>query len=158
MTGWALAILLLLLGLAGAVLPFLPGPPLILLAAIVHKWFLPEYLSLATLAALTAITLASALAEAALAWAGAKWLGAGKWGIGGAAVGAFLGLFIGGLGMIPGAVVGAAFAEWWLARRAPDEAARAALGAAVGLLAGRAAQLGLSLVMALLLVLDWFAY
>lgn len=158
MIAWVLAVGLLLLGLAGAVLPFLPGPPLILLAAVLHKLLLPGYLGVSTLVALTAITLVSALAEAALAWAGAKWLGAGRWGIGGAAVGAVIGLFFAGVGMIPGAVIGAAVAEWWLARRTPPEAARAALGAAVGLLAGRAAQAGLSILMALLLVLDWFAY
>lgn len=158
MTAWILAVLLLLLGLAGAVLPFLPGPPLILLAAVLHKILLPEYVAISTVVVLTGITLVSALAEAALAWAGAKWLGAGKWGIGGAAAGALIGLFFAGIGMIPGAVIGAALAEWWLAKRTPPEAAKAALGAAVGLLAGRAAQVGLSLVMALLLVLDWFVY
>ncbi|MBI4425930.1 MAG: DUF456 family protein [Elusimicrobia bacterium] len=155
---FALATALILLGLAGVFLPLLPGAPLILLAAVVHKLLAPGYLGAWTLAALTGLALLAALAEAALAWAGARWLGAGGYGIAGAGVGALLGLLWGGLGLLPGAVLGAALAEWWLARRTPPEAARAALGAAMGLLAGRAAQAGISVFMAVLIVLDWFLY
>lgn len=158
MTGWILAVALLLAGLAGVVFPLLPSAPLILLAAFVHKIFLPSYLGAKTLIALTCLTGLSVLAEAALAWAGARWLGAGRYGIAGAGVGALLGIFWGGIGMIPGAVIGAGLAEWWLARRTPPEAARAALGAALGLLAGRAAQALIAVSMAALIVLDWFVY
>lgn len=157
MTGWVIAVLLLLAGLAGVFVPFLPGAPLILLAAIVHKLLLPDYLSAATLLALTALTALSVLAEAALAWAGARWFGAGGYGIAGAGVGALLGIFFGGIGMLPGAVIGAGLAEWWLARRTPPEAARAALGAAAGFLAGRAAQAAVAVLMAVLLVVDWLS-
>ncbi len=52
---WTLAVALILLGIAGSVLPGLPGAPLILLAAVIHKVYLPPYLSWWVVAALAAL-------------------------------------------------------------------------------------------------------
>lgn len=153
---WTAAALLLVAGLAGAVLPILPGGPLILAAAVLHKAFLPSYLSWWTVVILALLAAASMVMDAALAAAGGRRLGATAWGILGAGVGATVGMFFGPLGMLAGAVAGAVAAEVGLAGRALAPAARAGAGAALGLLASVAAKGITATAMILLFLFDCF--
>lgn len=104
---WVVTVLLLLTGAAGAVLPLLPGAPLILAAALWLEYFLPAYLSWWTIGGLAFLTVLSLLLDLAVPAA----LGATKRALFGAVIGAFIGFFFGGVGAIVGAVAGAALAE-----------------------------------------------
>jgi uncharacterized protein YqgC (DUF456 family) len=148
--------LLLLLGLAGSVLPFLPGPPLIIAAALIyalatdfHPVGLLELLILAGLAlvAYGVDYLASAV--------GAKKLGASAWGVVGAILGAVVGAFFGPAGLLLGPLVGAVAGEL-LRGRDFSESLRGGLGAVIGALGGAVVKLGLAVVMvALFLFWAW---
>lgn len=153
---WTVTCILIILGLAGSVLPALPGAPLIVLAALIHKIFLPGFISWWTVAALAAMALLSVLLDALFAVAGARWFKATLWGVLGAGAGALLGLLGGILGVLAGAVLGAVAAERLLARRSPEDAVRAGLGAGLGMLAAGAGKLAIALAMtALFLFACW---
>lgn len=151
---WLAVVLLILLGLAGTLLPGLPGGPLIFGAAALHKLLLPGYLSWGTVISLALLAFLAQLAEVALTAAGARTFGATGWGILGGACGALVGLLWGPPGILAGAVLGAAACEMGFAGRPFQEAARAGLGAALGLLASAVGRVAVALLMVLLFVLD----
>lgn len=151
---WLLTALLTVIGVAGAVVPGLPGAPLILAAAVLHRWLLPGFVSGWTLGVLSLLAALSVVVDVLCGMAGVKRFGGGRWGALGAALGAAIGLFFGPFGLIAGAVLGAAACEVACDRRAVDDALKAGLGAALGLLIGTAARLGLALLMAAWLAAD----
>jgi hypothetical protein len=139
--------LLMLLGLAGAVLPALPGAPLILLGAAVHALatgFTPiGWGRLAILAGLAALAYAGAHVGSAV---GTRRYGGSRWAIAGALLGALAGLFLGPLGLLVGPVVGAVAAELAHSRDL-RHSIRTGVGAGLGLLAGTVAHFALALTM-----------
>jgi len=137
-TTFALTLLIMLVGLAGALLPGLPGTPLIALAALGHRWILGDH-GAATWVLLTLIVVAvfSAVLDFAAASYGAQRLGATGRGMVGAAIGGLLGLWWPPLGWIAGPLLGAILGEW-IGGRPWSEAGSAGVGAALGLIAGTA--------------------
>jgi uncharacterized protein YqgC (DUF456 family) len=152
---WAGAFALIVLGVAGSVLPGLPGAPLILAAALLHRLLLPGYVSLWTLLVLGVLTLVSLAADWVLGAAGARAFGGGKWSLLGAPLGALLGLPFGLFGLLAGAVLGAAALEALCAGRSAPDALKAGLGAGLGVVAGTAGRLALALAMSAWLVADF---
>lgn len=137
-TAFALTLLIMLVGWAGALLPGLPGTPLIALAALGHRWILGDN-GAATWVLITLIVVAvfSAALDFAAASYGAQRLGATWRGMVGAAIGGLLGLWWPPLGWIAGPLLGAILGEW-IGGRPWSEAGSAGVGAALGLIAGTA--------------------
>jgi uncharacterized protein YqgC (DUF456 family) len=138
-----------LLGLAGCVLPVLPGPPLsfvglLLLALINH--FLPP-LTPTLIIVMAIITLAVTVAEYILPLVSAKRYGASKWGIWGSVLGMAIGIFFSPFGMLLGAFIGAVAVEW-LVQKEKGRAIKAGWGVFIGSLVGTALKLGASGMMA----------
>jgi uncharacterized protein len=139
--------LLFVAGLVGSIVPWLPGPLLVLagalLWAIVTDFQTLGWGRLAILAGLTAVAAALGFLAAAL---GAGRYGASRWGVAGAIVGALVGMFFGPLGLLVGCVAGAVVGELL---RGADLAGsvRSGIGALVGLLAGLVADLVVSIAM-----------
>jgi len=150
---WIAAAVLVALGLAGLVLPALPGAPLLFLGLVCAAWAEGfAYVGagwLAVLGALAALSYPIDLAAGAL---GARRFGASGRAILGAAAGALVGLFFGPLGLVLGPFLGAALAELSL-RRDLRQAGRSGLGATMGLVLGVAAKL--SLAVAILGLFAW---
>ena len=139
---------LILLGLAGTLLPVLPGTPLILTGLIVAAWIddfqrvgwiTILFLSLLTVLAIAVDYLASAL--------GAKTLGASKYAMIGAALGALVGLLFGLVGVLIAPFIGAVLGELIYRQGNFAQAGKAGLGAWLGLLFGTVAKLVLALMM-----------
>ncbi|MFA6318858.1 MAG: DUF456 domain-containing protein [Elusimicrobiota bacterium] len=151
---WALSLLLMAAGLAGTLVPAVPGTPLILAGAVLHKVFLPGILSWWTLAAMALLAAIGVAAEFLGAAIGGERFGATRWGVVGAVVGAFIGLFFGPVGLALGAVLGAAAGELGGARRPLAASLRAAVGAGLGLLASFAGHILIALTMIAAFVLD----
>ena len=109
---WIIAVLLMLIGIAGTVLPAIPGVPLIfvgmLLAAWINDFQLISALTVIVMAILAAIAIVTDYVAAALS---AKRAGASKLGIIGAAVGTVAGLFTGLWGLVFMPLAGAAIGE-----------------------------------------------
>lgn len=152
---WLLTAVLVLAGVAGAVLPGLPGAPLILVAAVAHRLLLPGYVSAWSIVVLAVLSVLTVVADWALGAAGARAFGGSKWSFIGAPVGALLGLPFGLVGILVGAVLGAAALEALVAGRSAPEALKAGLGAGLGVIAGTAGRLALAVGMAVWLVADF---
>lgn len=153
---WILAVVLVAAGLAGTVLPGLPGAPLVLaglLAAAAADGFVhtgwPTFVAVGLLAA---ASLGVDLVASAL---GARRFGASPRALVGAAVGAIVGLFFGLPGLVIGPFAGAVLGEW-TARRDLAQAGRAGLGTFLGLLLGAAAKAALALAMVAVFAGAWF--
>ena len=151
---WLATTLLIITGVAGSVVPGLPGAPLILVAAVLHRWLLPGYVSAWTIGALAALAALSVVVDAVCGVLGVRRFGGGRWAMLGAGIGAALGLFFSPLGLIVGAIAGAAFCEMAFDRRVWNDALKAGLGAGLGLLIGTAARFGLALFVAAWFVTD----
>lgn len=151
-------VLLVLTGIVGSVLPGLPGPILIFVAGCFEWWFLPAFVSPWTLVALAVLSAISFAADWAFVAVGAKVFGGSRWSWAGAPVGALIGLPFGLAGMLVGAVLGAAVAEAVFAGRKAPDALKAGLGAALGVLAGTAGRVMISLAMAFLLLANYLLH
>jgi len=153
---WVIIGALLLLGLAGTIVPFLPGTPLIVIAALVHAiaydWAPIGWGRLLILSALAALGYAAAhLASAA----GARRAGGSGSAVAGAILGGVVGIFFGIPGLLLGPPVGAIAGELL---RGGDVATsvRTGLAAFTGMLAGAVANLAIA-VMMIGLFLWWVA-
>jgi uncharacterized protein len=146
---WILAAAGVLLGLAGLVLPLLPGTPLLLGGLWLAAW-LGDYAQVG-IAALLVLALMAALAwlvDYLAAVIGVRRAGASGQAVAGAGAGAVLGLFGGLPGLLVGPIAGAMTGEW-VARRNPAQATRAGLAAGLGFLLAAVVKLGIGLAMVL---------
>jgi uncharacterized protein YqgC (DUF456 family) len=150
---WVLAVVLVVVGIAGTLLPALPGTILVFAGLFVAAWadgF--TRVGWPTLALLGLLTVLSYLVDLAAAAAGVRKFGASKRAAVGAALGTLLGLFFGLPGLIIGPFAGALVGEIW-ARRGFEGATRAGLGAWLGFLLGAVVKLAIVFAMVGLFVL-----
>lgn len=140
-------IILLIGGIVGCIVPFLPGPPLaygslILLQLTDYKPFTSNFLVIWAL-----ITLAVVIADYYIPIWGTKKFGGTKAGVWGATVGLIIGMFLfPPFGMIIGPFIGAFVGEM-LNNQDSSKALRSATGSFIGFVAGTFMKLGISIVM-----------
>lgn len=151
---WLLAGLLIVLGLAGLVVPILPGIPLVFAGLVAAAWAEDfAYVGGATLAILGVLALLSYLVDLLASAFGAKRFGASPRAVVGAALGALVGIFLGLPGIVLGPFVGAVAGE--LSRHGSLRAAtHAGIGATLGLLFGALLKIALAFAMVGVFVLD----
>ena len=152
---WTLAVVLIVIGLAGIVLPALPGTWLVFAGLLVAAWadgFMR--VSVATIVVLGVIAAASYAVDFVAAALGAKHLGASKRAAAGAALGTLLGLFLGLPGIILGPFIGAVIGELTL-QRDLRLAGRAGVAAWIGFLIGTVVKVGIAFVMLGIFLLAW---
>lgn len=109
---WLLAGLMVIAGLAGTVIPAMPGVPLVFAGLFVGAW-------IGDFQAVGWVTIGILAALAAVAWivdfvagaAGARYLGASSRAFWGATLGAIVGIFFGLVGMLLGPFIGAMIGE-----------------------------------------------
>jgi len=145
--GLSLALLIMLTGLVGNVIPALPGTPLVLAGAVAHRlYFGATSASNTVLVALVLMALLALLLDLLATMLGAKKFGATWRGALGAVVGGVVGLFFSLPGIILGPFIGATLFEL-LGRKEFKPAARAGIGAVVGLLLGVVGKCSISVIM-----------
>lgn len=153
---WILAALLVLVGLAGSVLPALPGVPLVFGGLLVAAWAddfeRVTWLTLVVLGLLTVVSFAIDLAATAL---GAQRVGATRLAIVGALIGTLAGVFLGIPGLILGPFVGAVAGEM-ISHGKMEQAARAGVATWMGLIFGTLAKLALVFTMLGVFALAYF--
>jgi uncharacterized protein YqgC (DUF456 family) len=144
---WALAVLLVLVGLAGTILPALPGVPMVFaglfLAAYIGNFTRIGWPTLTLLGVLTALAIAADFVATLL---GAKRAGASKLALIGAAIGSVLGVFSGLWGLFLFPFVGAVAGEY-IARQQLTQASRVGLATWLGMMIGVLAKLAIALTM-----------
>ncbi len=132
-----LAVILMLAGIAGCVLPFLPGPPLSYIALLIVACMDGSQISKNTLIAAGVATVAVALLDYLTPIWGTKWYGGSKQGVWGATVGMIIGIFLfPPFGLIIGTFAGAFIGEMINDTTNTNKALRAALGSVIGFLIG----------------------
>jgi hypothetical protein len=138
-----------LLGIAGCVLPILPGPVLsflgLLLLALLKQFSPPLTPTLIMIMALLALGVT--VGDYVIPLWGAKSYGATKWGIWGSVIGMAIGIFFSPFGMLLGALIGAVAVEL-LVQKEKGKALRAGWGVILGSLLGAVLKLGVSGMMA----------
>ena len=97
---WALAGILVLVGLAGTILPALPGVPFVFGGLLIVAW-LGEFQRIGwpTLTILAVLTAFAVLVDLLATLLGAKRVGASKLALLGAAIGSIIGIFFGLVGI-----------------------------------------------------------
>jgi uncharacterized protein YqgC (DUF456 family) len=144
---FVLGAILALIGLAGMLLPVIPGAPILFSGLVLAAWaddFV--YVGTGTLVLLGVLAVLTYLVDLLAGAFGVKKFGASPRAMIGAAAGALLGLFFGLLGVIIGPFIGASIGELTTSRHL-GTAGRAGVGAAVGLAIGAAAKLALAFTM-----------
>jgi uncharacterized protein YqgC (DUF456 family) len=144
---WILGVGMVAIGLAGIVLPALPGHMLILGGLIVAAWadgF--RHVSGWTLGVIALIALASYGIDFVSAAVSTRKLGASRRAMAGAAIGTLGGLFFGLPGLIAGPFVGAVIGEL-TETRDMRQAGRAGLAATIGFAIGTAVKVAFAFVM-----------
>jgi hypothetical protein len=158
---WVLAICLVLVGLAGTVLPFLPGPPLMLLGMLVAAW-IGNFARIGpwTLSILTVLTLVAVIVDLVAAAFGARRVGASRQAVLGAGVGTVVGIFLGLPGLILGPFIGAVAGELAARRRITRAGTHAAvnigIGAWIGFVVGAVAKLAVAFTMLGVFAAAWY--
>jgi len=144
---WIVVVVLVLAGLAGTVLPALPGIPLIFGGVLLAAWIedfqrIPGWV-IGVLAVLAVIGVAVDYVAAALS---ARRVGASRQGIIGAALGTVAGVVTGLWGLIFMPLVGAAIGEF-IAHRDALRAGKVGLATWFGLLVGTAVKIAVAFTM-----------
>lgn len=141
-------IILLLAGIAGCIVPFLPGPPLAYGSLILLQLTSKQPFTDNFLVAWALVTLAVLLVDYIIPVWGTKRFGGTKGGTWGATVGLIVGIFIiPPWGIILGPFIGA-YAGELVNGQDSKKALRSATGSFIGFLTGTFMKLGISLVMA----------
>ncbi len=144
---WVLCAALIVLGLAGTVLPVVPGTVLVWGGIVLGAW-IDDFTRVGT----TTLVVVSVLAV--LAWGldyvaglmGAQKAGASKQALLGAAVGTVVGLFMGLVGVLFMPLVGAAVGEY-LARKDQSRAVKVGVATWIGIMVGLIAKVVLAFIM-----------
>ncbi len=144
---WVLAVALILLGLAGTVLPALPGTAFVLAGIVLAAW-IDDFTRIG------AVTISIVAVLAVIAWVldyvagllGAQKAGASRQALVGAALGTVAGLFMGLVGVLFMPLVGAAVGEY-LAHRDKRQAVQVGVATWLGIMAGMLAKVAIAFVM-----------
>lgn len=146
-----IGIICVILGVAGCILPIIPGPPItyvsLLLLQITEKENRP--FSTETLIIWAVVTILVTVLDYIVPIWGTKKFGGSKYGTWGSTIGLIIGLFLGPVGIILGPFFGALVGEL-IGGKQSREALRAGFGAFIGFLTGVFLKLVVSVWMAVL--------
>ncbi|MGD8346961.1 MAG: DUF456 domain-containing protein [Lysobacterales bacterium] len=154
---WLLAVLIVLAGVAGTVIPALPGAPLVFAGLFLGAWIGGfQAVGWFTVGILGALALAAWVVDFIASALGARYLGASVRAFWGAAIGAIAGLFFGLPGFLLGPFIGAVIGE--LSGGADIvRSGRAGLGAWLGMIVATALKLALVFLMIGIFTLSLFS-
>ena len=144
---WVLATLIVIAGLAGTVIPALPGVPLVFLGLFVGAWVGQfEAVGWGTLGTLAILALIAWFIDFLAGAMGARYLGASSRAFWGATIGAIVGIFFGIAGMLLGPFIGAVVGEL-SGGSTMVQSGRAGVGAWIGMVIATALKLALAFLM-----------
>ncbi|MBB5862675.1 DUF456 domain-containing protein [Xanthomonas sp. 3058] len=153
---YVLAGALVLVGLAGVVLPALPGLPLVLAGLLVAAWadgF--NHVGGIPLVVLGLITALSFVVDFLATLYGAQRVGASKLALWGSVIGAIVGIFFMPIGLFVGPFAGAWIGEYYQTRKT-GQATKVGIGTWLGIMLGTATKLALGLCMLGVFAIAWF--
>lgn len=145
--GWILSGGLIVLGLAGIVLPALPGTILVLAGIVLGAW-LDDFTRVGwvTVTLVTVLAVVAWLLDYAAGLMGAKRAGASRQAMVGAAVGTVAGIFMGLVGVLFMPLVGAAVGQY-MAEKDHNRALKVGISTWLGIMAGMVAKVVIAFMM-----------
>ncbi len=156
------AAVLILIGIAGTLLPAIPGLPLVFIGLLLAAWadhF--ERVGAITLVVLAFLTVISLVVDYWASAKGAERTGASRLAVLGAAIGTLATFVLGPIGLFVGPFIGAAIGEIIhrrsLAGGDLGDATKIGVGATLGAIFGIVLKLGIAFLMLGLFALAWFA-
>lgn len=153
---YLIAVVSILVGLAGIVLPALPGVPLVFLGLLLAAWadgF--AHVGWPTLTALAVLTVFSFVVDILATVVGAQRVGASRKALWGTFIGSFVGLLFMPIGLLAGPLLGALAGEYWHTREL-GRSTRVGLATWLGILLGVALKLALVVAMIGLFAFAWY--
>lgn len=140
---WIVAVLLIAVGVAGVVLPALPGVVFVFLGILLAAW-IDDFARIGglTLGVLAALAVIAFVIDYLASTVAAKRAGATRLGLLGAAIGTVLGIFTGFIGLLFMPLVGAAVGEF-LGHRDAIRAGQVGVATWIGLLVGTVAKIAI---------------
>lgn len=140
---WLIAIVMIVAGVFGTVLPALPGVAFVFGGILLAAWA-DDFTRISgwTIAALAALTVVAFVVDYVAAAAGARKAGASRLAIVGAALGTIAGVFTGLVGLLFLPLAGAAIGEF-IARRDVLRAGKAGIATWLGLVVGTAVKVAI---------------
>jgi uncharacterized protein YqgC (DUF456 family) len=144
---WSLVVVLIVAGVAGTLLPALPGSALVFGGLLLGAW-IDDFtrVSGVTVAVLGVLTVISWIVDYLSGLLGAKKVGATRQAVIGAAIGTLLGIFTGLWGLIFMPLVGAAIGEY-LAIRDTARAGRVGVATWIGMMIGAVVKIAITFLM-----------
>jgi uncharacterized protein len=153
---WIAAVLLIIVGVAGTILPALPGIPLIFGGVLLAAWIDDfQRIGTWTLVVLAVLAIFGVAVDYVAAALSAQRVGASRQGIIGAALGTLAGIFTGLWGLVFMPLVGAAIGEF-LAHRDALRAGKVGVATWFGLLVGTAVKIAVAFTMIGVFVFAFF--
>jgi uncharacterized protein YqgC (DUF456 family) len=150
---WIIGAILTFTGLAGLLLPIVPGVPVLFLGLLMGAWAEDfHHIGFWTLLILAAMAALTYVVEFVASVVGVKKYGGSNRAMAGASLGGIVGIFMGIPGILFGPFVGAVLGELSL-QRSLDEASRAGIGTVVGMAIGVAGKFAIGIAMIGLFVL-----
>jgi uncharacterized protein len=144
---WVLAVLVIIAGLAGTVVPALPGVPMVFLGLLFGAWIGHfEIIGWTTIGILAALAIIASVVDFLAGAAGARYLGASSRAFWGATIGAIAGIFFGLVGMLLGPFIGAVLGELSGGSNMA-QSGRAGFGAWIGMVLATAVKLAIAFLM-----------
>ncbi len=138
--------ILMIAGIAGCLLPFIPGPPLTYFGLLALQLQQIAPFSTRFLIIWALIVIAITVADYLVPVYGTQRFGGTRYGIWGCTLGLIVGFWLGPAGIIAGPLLGAFLGEW-IGHQNADKAFKAAFGSFIGFLFGTLLKLVASVVM-----------
>jgi uncharacterized protein len=144
---WILSATLIVVGLAGTVLPALPGTLFVLAGIILGAW-IDDFTRIGwfSVVAVSVLAVIAWVLDYVAGLLGAKKAGASRYAIAGAAIGTVVGIFMGLIGVLFMPLVGAALGEY-LARKNQQQAIKVGISTWLGIMAGLVAKVVIAFMM-----------
>ena len=144
---WILAVLIIIAGLAGTVVPALPGVPLVFLGLLIGAWIGNfEIVGWTTIGILAVLAIIAWVVDFLAGAAGTRYAGASSRAFWGATIGAIAGIFFGIVGMLLGPFIGAVLGELSGGSNMV-QSGRAGFGAWIGMVIATAIKLAIAFLM-----------
>lgn len=153
---WVVTACLLMLGLVGTLVPFLPGHLILFFAAVGHWLMLRQDSGVEwlTLVVLGFLLISSQVFEFLSGAAGTRWFGGTRWGAAGALIGGMVGIFFIPFGLILGPLIGSMFCEFVFAKKEVRPATISGVGSVLGTVAGMVVKIIVGVLMVVWFLVD----
>jgi uncharacterized protein len=151
---WSCLILGFILAAVGTIAPGIPGAAFAVIGIFIHKLILPEMLTWWTFIIVVILAVVSWVVDFFAGILGAKIGGASRYGIIGAALGGFLGIFFSLPGLVIGPFVGAILGDLFAKRKDILSLLRVGSGAALGFVISILTRIVLLVAMLILVLID----